>query len=280
MKWRVGTRATGALGLGALALACLSAPAAAAPPSGKALADRIDQLDGELKGLRAESEQISGTASPREGLRFAENRVAGLRARYDELDEAIERAGGNDKDLAKYRKEFADKSVITGGDVAGEVGEKVVETAVKETLSVGASRVLGALGLALDALEYGGKWALKQGDLSALDDAVAQSRVNLHDLYDVAIGLSGQINAALDDVKRMKEIVKRDDEIYPEYALLRERQRLENTRATRGAVLRRDADAAGDAEEQKKYSKESAKQGIRAVPQLPDHKPRPSGQKY
>jgi len=268
-----------------LTLGSAPRPAAAGSPGGQAPADRIAELAGETQALRDESQQVSGTRNLREGKRFAETRVAELLVRRDELDAAIERMGGSAKDLEAYRKEVGDKSVITGGDVAGEAGEKAAEAAARKGLSMGAGRLLGVLGLALDAVEYGGKWVIKQGDLGALDEAVAQNRVNLHDMYQVSIALSGQINAAYADVARMKQIIKRDDEIFPELALLRERQRLAGTRATKSAVTKRETDAAGDAEEQRKHSKDAARRGVQVVPQIPQVAPqvpahRPSGQRY
>ena len=134
--------------------------------------------------------------------------------------------------------------------------------------------MLGWLGIAGDVGEYGGKWVMKQGDLDALDDAVESSRVNLHDLYDVSIALSGQINDRIARIKKMEDIIKKDDELYPEYATLKKKQRDAGKRATRHAITRRDTDAAGDAEEKKKYHQEAARRGISAVTK-PKVDPRP-----
>lgn len=261
-----------------LALVALgAAPTAAEPLSGAALDARVKELGGQIRDLRAESQKVSGTPNPRQGQKKLEYELAELRVRYDRLDEAIEDAEGTAEDLAAYKKQFEDRSIFTAGDAVGEGAEKVGEVAARKVLSKGAGRVLGWLGIAGDVGEYGGKWVLKQGDLDALDDAVETSRVNLHDLYQAAIALSAQIDDRLHRIEKMKAIVRKDDALYPEYAKLRERQRLDGERATKGAVLRRETDEAGDAEEARKHSAESARRGISAVtkPKI-DPKPQPS----
>jgi len=253
-----------------------SAPAAAEPLRGPALDARVQELDGQIRDLRAESEKISGTPAPREGKKKLENELLLLKHRQEQLHETIERSEGSAEDLAAYRQEFADGSVFTTGDAVGEGAEKAGEAAARKALSKGAGRALGWLGIAGDVGEYGGKWILKQGDLAALDEAVEQNRVNLIDLYQAHIALSAQINDRLARIRKMDEIIRKDDQIYPEYAALRERQRLEATPATTGAKLDRETDEAGDAEELERYGADAARRGISTSnrPKV-DPKPRP-----
>lgn len=259
-------RATPHVALALLWLLVLPRPAPAEPPlTGQALTDRITELETEVGGLRDESQRISGTRNPREGEKYVRSRFYGLVSRRDELDEVIEDAGGTQEELEAYHQQMDDQWVVSEGDVAGELVEKGVEIGVRRTMSAGASRALGWLGLVLDVAEYGGKWLLKEGDVSALEDAVEQNRVNLHDLYQVSIGLSEQIDGVIADMDRMEEIRARSDELRPELARLRERQRFLSTPARSHAVTGRGDDPAGDEEEQRIYSEEAAKRGIRAV---------------
>jgi len=251
----------------AAALFVASPPAAAETLTGPALDARVKELGGQVQDLRDQSQQISGTPNPREGKRNLEYEVAELKVRQDRLDDAIEGAEGSAEDLAAFRKQYADRSIFTTSDAVGEGVEKVGETVAKKALSKGAGKVLGWLGLAGDVGEYGGKWIIKQGALGSLDDAVEQNRVNLHDLYEAHIALSAQINDRLARIEKMKKIIAKDEEIFPEYAKLRERQRLEAVPASRGAVLGRETDAAGDEQERKRYSEESARRGISTVTQ-------------
>jgi len=266
-------------------LGCVIAAWLAASPSataetltGPALDARVAELGGQVQDIRDQSQQISGTPNPREGKKALEYQVAELRVRQDRLDEAIEKGEGSAEDLAAFRKEYADRSIFTTSDAVGEGVEKVGETVAKKVLSEGAGKVLGWLGIAGDVGEYGGKWVIKQGALGSLDEAVEQNRVNLHDLYQAHIALSGQINDRLRRIDEMKKLIAKDDEIYPEYAKLRERQRLDAEPATKGAVLRRETDAAGDEEERRRYSEEGARRGISTVTQPRiDPKPKMGG---
>lgn len=260
------------VGLAALALA--SGPARA-DLEGQALTDRIAELETEVAGLRAESKEISGSASPSQGEQFVRNRLYGLKARSDDLDEVIEDVGGTQKELESYRDQLDDAWVVDEGDIAAEAAEKGVEQGVRRGLSMGAGRALGWLGLAIDVGEYGGKWVLKEGDVAALEEAAEQNRVNLMDLYQVSIGLSGEIDRTLADIERMKEIRARHDALVPELVRLRERKAFLETPATRRAVTDRVTDAEGDAEEAARHSAESAERGVSTVG--PPVEPLPKG---
>lgn len=263
----------------AIALAWVAAAGGAwgkSPLTGKALDARIQELDKQHRALRNESREVSGTSAMRTGKKELEWELAQLRVRYDRLDELIEKAEANVEDLKAYKKKYADRSVFTASDAVGEGAEKTGEQVAKKALSKGAGRALGWLGIVGDVGEYGGKWVMKQGDVGALEDAVESSRVNLMDLYDVAIALSGRINDRIARIKRMEEIIARDDEVYPELAELRAKKARNSERATAGAVLRRETDAAGDREEARKATQRGVVSPV-GKPEIRTQPPKGSG---
>lgn len=231
------------------AIALAATPALGDTPDVEAMRSRSADLEAELLQISAETEELGGGKT----IERSESNLRGQRIDLDRqaerLDELIEKAGGTKAELEAEKKALEEQWVFEKSDAATESAEKVGEIALTQVLTKTGSKVLGAGGLVVDFVDYGGRKYLKSVDIDNLEEAIEAQRLTLTDAYKLRITASAAINENIRRQARLRELKARRYEIMSELAPLNQRIRLATEPARGGARLNRTGDAAGDARE-------------------------------
>ena len=193
------------------------------PPLPDAAPDsiRLDQLEQERSGIRAEARDLGGGRTIRESIRNTDGRVSDLRQTIQRFEEVAEDLGATVEDLEALKAETEASAPSAGGTPKQKAGRKAAEQIAKRALSTGLRRFFRIIGFAADAGEEAMLTYYKNTTKENFRQMVRSSQANLRDVNQVLTALYRDLGVELAKAQRLRDIDQRDSEIFREIAGIR-----------------------------------------------------------
>lgn len=243
----------------ALALTMLSLPVSALAQD--IASPRLEQLRADAERLRREAGAMGDTDTIFGALNNLRQREFDLVEQDRRMDMLIAAAGGRVTELEEYRKSEEARRIHDHADGLEDIGEEVrdhVLEGIADAVGAGAGKAVGVLTLLLDVAGNVTLKAIKESDLTAFRQLIADERIRVSQLYALKIAIE------VDRVRTTARIraveAKRAEYDAKMVEIATERARLEadspvppqesppsNENATHMAILLRDADTLADA---------------------------------
>ena len=233
------------MALVALPLTELAAQPAQSEPAA-ASEDKIANLRREVGSLWNQAVELGGEI-PTHSIRRVEGRIVELTDLYRRLDEVAEIHAESVEELAKLRKQMADTSILTLEDAAGIATSEAGEAVARRSVGAATGRALGWIGWVGTVAEIGGKRVIKDLNVDRMTEMLKDERIKLSDVIKLQRALLHDLKSERDKLQRLTELVERYHTAYDKLA----RARAVAGPACRHAVLARETDAEGDAEERR-----------------------------